>query len=277
MLLLLLLALLLISISVTADVHIDSAAKFTNFSNDVNNGTSYSGQTVYLDKDIDFSEVYFIPIGQFNSDTKYKHFNGTFDGQGHIISNLKMSLDHVCVGLFGYSQGGITIKNVVIDNFCSFKNTFDFNTHIGSASNDAFTGGVIGWCRSTYGQCTIENSVNMANISFTGSVKDILYIGGISGSLSLTDYDITVRNCVNYGTLTNYGSTANNLRVGGITGVSGAKVIQNCINYGTIKTNISTGNVLYMGGIVGYNWGSSIYNSMSAGQFIVNGGTIGES
>ena len=56
-------------------------------SKNVNNGTAYPGTTVFLDADIDFSgvlsEQQFKPIG-----TSY-YFQGTFNGQGHTISNLQ--------------------------------------------------------------------------------------------------------------------------------------------------------------------------------------------
>ena len=70
------------------ELHIKSVECFIQFSKDVNNGNHYYGTTVFLDADIDFSgglSEQFEPIGK--SDSKY--FQGTFDGQGHTISNLQ--------------------------------------------------------------------------------------------------------------------------------------------------------------------------------------------
>ena len=64
------------------ELHIKNASGLIGLSKNVNSGTSYSGTTVLLDADIDFSgdlSEQFEPIG--NSYSKY-FFQGAFDGQG---------------------------------------------------------------------------------------------------------------------------------------------------------------------------------------------------
>ena len=71
------------------ETKISSISSFIQFSKNVNSGTSYSGTTVLLDTDITFSSSQaqsFSPIGD-----GIDNFCGTFDGQGHTISGLKMS------------------------------------------------------------------------------------------------------------------------------------------------------------------------------------------
>lgn len=101
---------------------IHNASELVEFSNDVNGGTSYSGYTVYLVADIKFDYTLsqqFKPIGFSDN-----YFHGTFDGQGYVISALTISSSSFrYTGLFGVSTG-ITIKNVVIDNTCSFTSTY---------------------------------------------------------------------------------------------------------------------------------------------------------
>ena len=63
------------------------------------------------------------------------------------------------VGLFGYSEG-LTFFNVVIGDSSSIESTF--------SSNGAYVGGVIGHCQTYVGPCRIENSVNMASVTFAG-------------------------------------------------------------------------------------------------------------
>ena len=88
-----LLSLLLIwqGVLCTGEVHhINTAEGFIDFSSKVNNGESFSGTTVFLDADIDFSgglSEEFKPVGTSTS----KSFPGTFDGQGHTISNLALN------------------------------------------------------------------------------------------------------------------------------------------------------------------------------------------
>ena len=87
--------------------HINSTGDFIQFSKNVSSGTSFNGTTVFLDADIDFSGIseQFEPIGNDNC------FRGTFDGQGHTISNLNVTSNSTYVGLFGYSKGA-TIKTL---------------------------------------------------------------------------------------------------------------------------------------------------------------------
>lgn len=84
---------------------IHDARELTSFSSDVNNGTNYSGASIYFDADINFDEKSsqeFAPIG-YNSE---HCFLGTFDGQGHTIRNLVLNSSLSShIGLFGYSGG----------------------------------------------------------------------------------------------------------------------------------------------------------------------------
>ena len=161
--------------------------------------------TVFLDSDIDFTGETLEPIGV--SDSNY--FNGTFDGQGHAISNLNVTSSSGYVGLFGYSRG-LTITNVVLDSSCSIISSY-------KGSFYAFVGGIIGECIADFGLCAIENSVNMGSVTFDGDISGYLYLGGISGYLSSYDYSSTVKNCANYGGITHFGQNRN-AYIGGIVG-----------------------------------------------------------
>ena len=116
---------------------------------------SFSGKTVKLISDINLGDkesgnnpdLIFYPIGYYNSTRSYEKFSGssvtssvssfegTFDGQGHTISNFYQNTwemfgdyndgysgtpNHYkdAMGLFGYVYGG-TIKNLTVDNFSS--------------------------------------------------------------------------------------------------------------------------------------------------------------
>ena len=237
---------------------ITTVSELITFSNNVNSGISYSGTTMFLGADIDFSgglSEQFEPIGNSSS----KSFQGTFDGQGHTISNLAMNSSSQYVGLFGYSSGGAIIRNVVLDSSCSVVSSYN-------GSSNARVAGITGQCSG----CTIENTVNMASVSFTGNTTNSLFLGGIAGCLSVSSKDITMRNCINYGSVTHSG-TANYARIGGIAGYSSGwyspnKVfIQNCLNYGTIDNSGTTGD-LNIGGILGYSSGTNIENCVSAGK-----------
>lgn len=178
-------------------IGIHSADELIEFSNNVSSGTTYSGTTVFLDSDLMFSGQTLAPIG-YSSSYSYVCFNGVFDGQGHTISNLTFNSNRLTYGLFGYSSG-LTVKNVVIDETCSFTSTYY------SFSGDVFAGIFIGKCNPASGSCVIDSCINMGNLAFTGYTSYSLYLGGILGYLSSSsNYDSYVRNCVNYGSITKY-------------------------------------------------------------------------
>ena len=244
---------------------IKNTNELVDFSKNVSSGTSYNGTTVLLDDDIDFSDLSdeFEPIGK--SDIYF--FQGTFDGQGHTISNLAMNSSSQHVGLFGNSYGAI--RNVVLDSSCSVVSSFIGNANIK-------VGGIAGHC----GYCTIENTVNMASVSFTGNTtgsSGFLYLGGIVGMLYASSKETIARNCANYGSVTHSG-TSSRVYIGGVAGVfsagsSSSKIyIQNSLNYGTINHNGTTSNILRIGGIIGYEWWGTINieNCVSGGKITSN-------
>ena len=243
---------------------ITTAQGLIDFSKNVNSGTSYYGSTVYLGSDIDFNSSLsqeFQPIGF----TETNYFNGTFNGQGNIISNLTITTPSSSeyTGLFGYS-GGATIRNVVMDASCSVSSS--------SYSTFSYTrvGGFIGKCETKDNGCLIENSVNMGSVSFGGSIENKnLRLGGIAGELEYKIVgSVIIRNCVNYGAIFNTG-TSELAWMGGIVGLASTtghyKYIQNCANYGTITHSGST-TKLGIGGIIGYTGYVKSENCLSAGR-----------
>ena len=89
---------------------IGTAADLVAFSEAVNAGAVDA--VAALTADIDMTGVTIEPIG-----TEANLFIGTFDGQGHVISNLTIEKEGVeYVGLFGRVSGGATIKNFTLKN-----------------------------------------------------------------------------------------------------------------------------------------------------------------
>ena len=213
-----------------AEVKIGTAEGLIELSKNVSSGSLYKGTTVLLDADIDFSGSFseqFGPIGYYNLYNDYKYLQGTFDGQGYTINGLAMNSSSEYVGLFGYSKGS-TIRNVVLDSSCSVVSSY-------RGSNNVYIGGIIGEFYASRGPCLIENTVNMASVSFTGSTSSNLYLGGIVGEPSGT-----VKNCANYGSVTYSGKSICYAYIGGIAGYFTGNssnifiYIQNCLNHGTV-------------------------------------------
>lgn len=111
-----------------------------------------------LTADIDMTEVANFPgIGSGE-----KNFTGTFDGQRHIISNMKMNWEREGVGLVNRAANGASVKNVTIAADCSFK---------GSKAVAGLIGGAYGT-----GDIYIENCGNEGAVETTGQNA-----GGIVG------------------------------------------------------------------------------------------------
>ena len=241
---------------------ITNVDEFIQFKNNVNSGTNYSGTTVFLDSDLSFAGKAFEPIGYYYSWDNYNNFLGVFDGQGHVISDLNMTSSMQYVGLFGCSKV-LTIKNVILDSSCSITGTYKDSY---SNSGYAYIGGFIGYCKASDGPCTIENSVNMGSVTFSGDTtknSDYLFFGGIAGYLSSRDYDSIVKNCANYGDVTHSGKSRYSC-IGGIIGhsygysLSNRVYIYNCLNHGTITHKGTTANSLSLGEIEGCGYSTTI-------------------
>jgi len=104
--------------------HITSVDDFMAFANDVKSGNN--NYDVVLDTDLDFkSSSLTSPVG-VDSDGLCHAFKGNFDGQGHVLKNLKMDCNKFSYGaaLFcSLGQQPSTIKNLVFDKSCEFSGT----------------------------------------------------------------------------------------------------------------------------------------------------------
>lgn len=243
-------------VSLSEDLRITNANDFIQFSQSVNTSTNYSGTTVFLENDIDFNGL----SEQFNP---ILEFLGTLNGQGYRISNLIINSSEQSVGIFGYSYG-MTLENVIIDDSCSVTSTHS------SPREDGFLS-TLGSCYAGYGQCLINNIVNMGSVTFSGNATNNLFIGGILESLTAGEYEGAIKNCVNYGTISFIGSCTPNTEIGGIVASTYGRLynctVSNCINYGSI-IHSGTSEDLLLGGITAIGGNTLFINCVSAGKLI---------
>lgn len=102
---------------------ITTPAELAGIAKLVNDGDNMSGKTVKLAADLDLNNRPWTPIGHYEGTnaTTNKPFSGTFDGDGHTISNLKLVSGKVNtgLGLFGLFGSNSTpmpeIRNLTID------------------------------------------------------------------------------------------------------------------------------------------------------------------
>lgn len=191
-----------------------------------------------------------------------KRYAGTFDGNGHTISNLYIKVQRGGVGFFGYMEYG-TIKNIVFDN-AQVENT-------GNNYKYPYTGIVVGAAfgtlqnLKTLKNCSVKSSVralggiagtitqSCSNLENNATVSGIYEVGGIAGSFS----QYTLSSCVNNGMVTENSSG----ECGGIVGFLFSGTIEDCANYG----NVTGTNEI--GGIVGCAQdNSTIKRTLSCGD-----------
>ena len=118
---------------------ISSAKELKRFADIVNDGNTGEGSTFVLTEDIDLSEYSsgegWVPIGNHAADANLQ-FRGTFNGNGHIISNLTINRPSVSYqGLFGYCGSSfhfynIGLENVNITDMDDWKKILDFHCDI---------------------------------------------------------------------------------------------------------------------------------------------------
>lgn len=198
------------------------------------------------------------PIGNYS-----KRYTGTFDGNGHTISNLYIKVQRQGVGFFGCAEGG-SIKNITFDN-AQVENT-------GNDDKDTMTGIVVGAAFATLQNlktlknCSVKSGTKVlggiagsitrscSNLENNATVSGKYEVGGIAGRFSSV---YTMSSCVNNGMVAANGSG----RCGGIVAVLTFGNIEDCANYG----NVTGTNEI--GGIVGYAQdNSTIKSTLSCGN-----------
>lgn len=203
------------------------AAEINNSSN---NSQSYSA---VLTADIDLGYRPWTPIGCYVDWQSNHPYRGVFDGQGHTVSGLYVTaLSNGYAGLFGYTSGSTTIKNLTVEGEIRLEDVSTTAKHIG---------GIVGEANAK-----LERCVSRVRISAAGfGTRDTCAVGGIAGKLSgaMTDcrfegsIDIT---CKRGGAYISGG-------VGGLAGNAAGGALTRCVNTGAVTVDKGTG----VGGIAG--------------------------
>lgn len=76
--------------------------------NDINDPNLYDGKFFKLTTDIDLDGNEWTPIGWHLTNAYNRHFGGSFDGNGHIISNLVISKDILIPAASGTGTSNIS-------------------------------------------------------------------------------------------------------------------------------------------------------------------------
>ena len=155
---------------------ITSPAELAGIAKLVNDGDNMEGKTVKLAADLDLNNRPWTPIGHYEGPnvTTNKPFAGTFDGDGHTISNLKLVSGKVNtgLGLFGLFGSNSTpmpeIRNLTIDgavvNSLGVNHGDDNNKGTAVVAGDIYPNGLV-------------KNVTVRNVD----IKAYRWSGGITG------------------------------------------------------------------------------------------------
>jgi len=228
----------------SADLTIKTAEELAAFAQAVNNGNTFAGKLVVLDANIDLKNKEWTPIG--NSD---HNFSGTFDGQGHTISNLQITGGSKSnIGLFGFTTNGL-VKNLTVKNA-----KVSGRLNVGVIAGTPYT--------SKYDNITVTGHVEVNGMSYVGGVfgKNVYAnVDNIKVNVDETSY-VRVDSIENGVAYRSY--------VGGVMGFmgEGTHVVSN------VHSNIDVyGNVKDIGGITGIaHYGNTFRNIVCTGDVYQN-------
>lgn len=194
----------------------------------------FSQKTVVLKNDLDLScYPNWRPIGGELTRDGLSTFNGSFNGNRHIIYNLRINrIDSSYQGLFGNIYG--EIKNLAVKNA---EVIGDSNVAIllASASNDTLSNcsvsGTVYGCENVGGLAGISSIIECCSVD--AEIHGITNVGGITG-ISMNH----ITKC------TSSGRVIGNNIVGGISGMTTGGTIEECINSMIVTGDSSVGGIL---------------------------------
>lgn len=223
-------------------VAISTPDQLVAFAAAVNAGGEEAAAKAVLTQDIDMKDVAWTPIGNGAYTTANAMtgpaFQGTFDGQGHAVRNLKIVVPADAAagsawGLFGVLKGA-TVRNLTIGEGSSVVSTAAAMTAVGAVAGYAY-------------EATIENCENRAAIDIQGGGDNVREsAGGIVGAICANENDSHILSCTNYGKITSKNSVntkngATGFSIGGIVGFADASTtterynnVVGCVNEGAI-------------------------------------------
>ena len=269
---------------------IKNAADLKKLAENVNSGVTYKDKHFQLTADIDLNNEPWTPIGTMQGE-EGRPFQGTFDGYGYQITNLKISNGGQYAGLFGYTKGAV-IKNCNVTGEingynhtggivgsanvntkirnCSFQGNVEGNgekrggivghTSIGCDVSGCFVTGTVTGEKfvggiAGWGAGTIKNCYALANVTATG-----VSAGGIAGYYCS---NFTIENCY-------YSGNVSAKWAGGIAGyvsesISGSTEIKNCVSLAESVTGSNANR------IAGYNDNATLTNNYAWSGTTVSG------
>lgn len=250
-----------------------TAAQFAGLAQLVNEGNTFAKKTILLGADLDLNGQEWTPIG--GADTG-KTFAGTFDGQNHTVSNLKITraLENTGknnrIGLFGAGTSAARIQNFTLRN-AEVSGSLQVAAVLGGSGGAEakisnvhvtgriqvrgwwYVGGILGKGYSNVTDCSVEGDGTATSaVAITGG-----YAGGIVGFMG-EDNNVTS------------GCTVKNLTVSGAhNGIGG---INGILHYGNTIRDCTLENVVVWQTTDPEEETGRIYVGAFAGTYLDNNG-----
>lgn len=212
-------------------------------------GTPYPTVNAKLCSDIELSETEWVPIGNGKYEGTNIYYEGSFDGNGKGVTNLRItsngsssSTESSSFGFFG-SVKNATIKNLYVSG----------EINITCNQNDS-VGGIVGYAKDN---SKIDSCVNNVIITATNSSN----VGGIIGSSN----NSSVSNCINVAELS--GKSGAGI-IGSFSNTSNEKITIDCVlNLGNLNFSNNGAGIIYIGSI-----NVEVSNSVNTG--VISGANI---
>ncbi len=179
---------------------IANAKQLVWFAAKVNNGSPNANAILTADIDMEGADISKFPIG-YGGDNSNTRYVGTFDGQGHKLSNFQLVNSEApeSYGMFN-TLTGVTLKNFWLDSTCAIQGTQ-----------------VVGLIGRHSGGGTFEGIGNCADV--TGTQNNV---GGLFGGVFGNGNDkknVSIKNCWTTGKVTTTNPSAGNGKdCGALTG-----------------------------------------------------------
>ena len=242
-------------------IHIKTATELAAIGGEQSEGKYY-----VLDNDINLSDEW-VPVDDFR---------GTFNGQGHSISNLYVleSSNRKYAGLFGSVIGNVKITDIAV-------NIGKQGINASSNNSEFYAGGLIGYIYGSNTTVTIENCYTTGNINASSSSSyGRAYAGGLIGStypyysnFATPIITITIENCYTTGNVSALSSSSDACAGGLVARVEDIRItINNSYATGYISSSYEAGGLVGVGGA----W-TTIKNCYSTGDvfsYCLAGGLI---
>ena len=150
---------------------IDSAEELAGVSKlSLEENVTFDGVTLRLTRDIDLNGHKWTPI---------RTFDGTFEGQGHTVSNMYVEEKDAVSGFFGYLSGGALVKDLTVA---------DAEVVVPPTNGYFYQGVFAGWANNA----SVINCGTSGSLRVDASGSDVPSVGGFIGSCK---GNTSLRNC----------------------------------------------------------------------------------